>query len=92
MGFPVTLETPGFEAYQERRLTGEFDLAIVEVALNSSMDISPLVSAEGINNYGAFAGIKTQLALTQMKTAKNEEEYSRQADHLRGALLEETPV
>jgi peptide/nickel transport system substrate-binding protein len=92
MGFPITMETPDFEEYQQRLEEGVFDFAIVEVALNNSMDISPLVEEGGINNFGTFAGIKTQMALNHMKTAKNQEEYCRQGDLLYAALLEETPV
>lgn len=92
MGFPVTIATPDFAGYQMRLQEGNFDFALVEVALNSSMDISPLVSEGGINNYGSFIGIKTGSALAQLKVAKSEGEYRQAGDLLQAALLEETPV
>ena len=92
MGFPIEIVTPSFEEYAQRLTHGQFDLALCEIKLDSSMNVAPLVLADGQINYGGYAPLTLVPEMEAMQRASSQEAYQQAAASLYDMLLKEVPV
>ena len=90
-GVEVRVEAVAWEEFTRRLAAGDFDLCLAETVLTPDFDLTPLLGTGGSLNYGGWSDARTDLLLSQLRAA-GEEDRPAAARELYRHLTEQVPI